>query len=62
MRETDWNDGGDLQLVSGSANGGMSGDVFLVSGLSEGASTGAVGELIIILTSILHSCKMPRSS
>lgn len=45
LKISDFNDGGDVQIVSGSANKGVSGSVLVQSGLSEEASSGAIGEL-----------------
>ncbi len=38
------NDGGDVQIFSGSSAKGLSGSVLIQSGFSEGASTGKIGE------------------
>lgn len=38
------NDGGDIQIVSGSASKGLSGSVLVQSGISESASSGEIGE------------------
>lgn len=39
------NDGGDIQIVSGSSTEGVSGSVLFQSGFSEGASSGEIGEI-----------------
>ena len=42
------NDGGDIQLVSGSASKGISGSVLVQTGFSEATSSGEIGALIVL--------------
>ena len=42
------NDGGDIQLVSGSARKGLSGSVLVQTGFSEAKSSGKIGVYIVL--------------
>ena len=42
------NDGGDIQLVSGSARKGLSGSVLVQTGFSEATSSGEIGVYIVL--------------
>ena len=51
------NDGGDIQLVSGSARKGLSGSVLVQTGFSEATSSGEIG-----VCTVMYLCRMSLSN